>query len=119
MRLHTNILGYSDVYNQLTRSKHAGQVDSFVSFEILEQRGSRTHSHAFEVQLSWDGDKIKGDGRRFKNTGKSGADSVYAASYDEWGWFIARLFEMDPTAKFGHYSGADNFHGHTKFAYVL
>lgn len=117
MRLHSNIITHSNIMDALKAAKKDGQVDPFVNFEILEERGSRSHTRAFEIQLSWDGDKIKGDGRRFKNTGKSGADSVYAATYDEWGYFISNLFGYDEQAKFGHYKHYDDFLSQTNFQY--
>lgn len=117
MKLHTNTLTRSDIREALAESKAAGFVDAAVGFEMLEDKGSRSHSHAFEVQLGWYGEKIKGDGRRYKNTGKNGADIVYAATYDEWGQFIAELMERDRDAVFGTYKGYDGFHEATRYAY--
>ncbi len=47
--------------------------------------------------------------RRYKNTGNRGASSgdygscgaVWAATWHEWGWLIQRVFELDPTARWG------------------
>lgn len=117
MKLHSDKLTRTDVVEALTMSQKAGLIDQAVGFEILEERGSRSHSHAFEVQLGWYGNKVKGDGRRFKNTGKGGADSVYAATYDEWGQFIAELMERDHNATFGTYKGYQGFHEATRFQY--
>ena len=32
-----------------------------------------------------------------------------AATWDEWGVFIAFLYEIDPAARIGHYTGRENF----------
>jgi hypothetical protein len=40
-----------------------------------------------------------------------------AASYDEWGWFLAALFRADPNAKAGPYKNEPDFHRKTEGAY--
>ena len=117
MKLHTNTLTRSDIREALAESKAAGLIDPAVGFEMLEDKGSRSHSHAFEVQLGWYGEKIKGDGRRYKNSGKNGSDTVYAATYDEWGEFIADLMDRDHDAVFGTYKGYQGFHEATNWQY--
>lgn len=125
MKLHSNILTESDVRDALERAKKRGHVDRLTVFDVLDAKGSRTRKNAFEVHLEWIGDKVKGDGRRWTNSGKRGADSydngrgTYAATYDEWGWFIAELFDKDENAVFGHYKGMDSFNSQTKHAYEL
>lgn len=37
-----------------------------------------------------------------------------AATWDEWGIFIAALFEIDPEAKISHYDGRDDFIAQTR-----
>ena len=45
-------------------------------------------------------------GHRYANTGMAGADSsMRAASYDDWGWFLAELFDAHPDAWAGLYKG--------------
>ena len=117
MKLHSNTLTRKDVREALAESKAAGLIDPAVGFEMLEDKGSRSHSHAFEVQLGWYGEKIKGDGRRYKNSGKNGSDTVYAATYDEWGHFIADLMDRDHDAVFGSYKGYQGFHEATNWQY--
>jgi hypothetical protein len=36
-----------------------------------------------------------------------------AATWEEWGWWIQRLLEIDPDAIFGPYRGAADFHRQT------
>lgn len=55
-------------------------------------------------------------GRHYPNSGTSGAQSwegQVAASWAEWGWFLARVFEVDPDARCGDYRSADDFHAQT------
>lgn len=119
MRLHTSNLTPADVTQALRDMKASGKIDRDVDFETFEHRGSRSRTSAYELQLGWYGEKVPGDGRRYKNAGKSGADNVYAATYDEWGWFISRLFQMDPDASFGHYKTEAGFHEYTKGEYRM
>jgi hypothetical protein len=121
MKLHSDILTESDVRDALDRAKQRGHVDRLVIFDVLEVKGSRTRKNGFEVHLEWLGTKVKGDGRRWTNTGQRGADTggMYAATYDEWGWFIAELFDKDENAVFGQYKGLDHFNTYTKYAYEL
>lgn len=127
MRLHTK-LDYIGVAYALQQAKRAGYVTGDVMFAGgLKPYGSRTHPGAFEVQLgTYEKDSLP-EGyrdqngqrlhvRRFKNTGDSGASSewatgenIWAATWDEWGWFIAYVFAADPDARFGHYASYAGF----------
>lgn len=118
MKLHTN-LDYMGVAYALKKAKDDGHVTQDVCFQgSLVPHGSRTHPRAFEVQLGTE-DKTslpcgytdqyghKMNVRRYKNSGSCGAASewatgcnVYAATWDEWGWFIAAVFDADPQARF-------------------
>lgn len=64
---------------------------------------SRHHRHTFYLVAS------DGFGRRWANSGFRGSSHRKAATYDEWGVFLAELFKRDPEAKAGPYSGADDF----------
>lgn len=117
MKLHTNSLTAGDIRGSLTVAKVAGQVSRSVTFNKLEEHGSRSHARAFEVQLGTE-TKYKGDGRRRQNSGTNGAQYTYAATWDEWGWFIAEIFEIDPRAKFGPYNGVKDFNEQTKYKFA-
>lgn len=121
MKLHSNILTENDVRDALSRAKQRGNVDPLVEFNLLDPRGSRSRKNGFEIRLEWLGNKVKGDGRRWTNTGNagSGTGGMYAATYDEWGWFIAELFDKDEHAIFGHYTGMDGFNTATRYKYEL
>lgn len=119
MKMHSDTLTESDIRDALKRAKDLGQVDRLTNFEVLDARGSRTRKNGFEIRLAWYGEKVKGDGRRWTNTGHSGADTggFYAAKYDEWGWFIDELFNADPNMVFGHYKDRDTFDTMTRNAF--
>jgi hypothetical protein len=71
-----------------------------------DEYGSRTHTTAFDVSLS-------GSARH-----RSQADrDEFAATWDEWGWFLAFLFAHDPDIKCsGVYRDADDFRNRTSVA---
>jgi hypothetical protein len=125
MKLHSDIHTVDTINDALSRAKDSGKVDRLVQFEIFDEKGSRTRKNAFEIKLGWYGEKVKGDGRRWTNTGTRGSDSLsngqgnYAATYDEWGWFIAELFDKDADAVFGNYKGRDDFDSQTRWKFSL
>lgn len=141
MKLHT-VLYTQDIRNALQRAKAAGRVTADVELVQLKPEGSRTHPYGYLVQLgTFDQDSLPAgttdqhgrrmNVRRYKNSGDSGAASeyygrdgaVWAATYHEWGWFIAELFAADPTAStsasYGRYKSAEDFREQTNGAYEL
>lgn len=112
MRIHTNRLTEQDLRDAL---RNASGKAPQVTLTVQGQHGSRSHNKAFEVAL-------RGEGRRHTkrpNTGITGAGSEYAATYDDWGWFLAYLFESDEQATAGPYRGHDDFDRKTKYAYEV
>lgn len=97
MRIHSDILQFAD-FGQILRD--CGLAGEGVAIDVLEPKGSRSRARAFELHLAaHPGTDRFGKRRRWANTGHSGAAShVYlkAATYDEWGVFLAALFECDP-----------------------
>lgn len=94
MRIHTSAT-LDDIYQA---ARVAG-----VGFTGVSRHGSRKASHAFEVGL----------------TGSSSHRSQWrqsncqAATWDEWGIFLAAVFEVDPNASATYYANADDFHWQT------
>lgn len=121
MKLHSDVLTIPDIEDALRTAKATGRVDNLIHLDTLEVRKSRSRKNGYEIQLVWDGTKVKGDGRRWKNSGHGGSDSGeygnYAATRDEWGWFIDAVFNLDPAAVFGPYNGRIDFHKATRYAY--
>jgi hypothetical protein len=103
MRIHTDKLTSTDLQQVLTETD--------VSLYVLGESGSRSHRRAFDIAL-------RGSGKRHTkrpNTGVFGANSnEYAATYDDWGHFLAGLFTLDASAKAGPYKGVEDFHSTTK-----
>lgn len=87
MKIHTNKL--------TARHVHAATGDLPGVYAEVTTHGSRDHARALNV-------KLEGNGRR-GNSGSYGAmdDGTLSASWDEWGVIIARLFALDPDARFG------------------
>lgn len=103
MRLHTDTLTRFDLI--------AMAADGPINFERLSEHRSNSHKRAFEVKLSGSG--------THKNDGAYGAQTdVQAATYDEWGVFLGRLYDIDPalivgTVKRPIYAGVNDFHYQT------
>lgn len=83
MRLHSDYITVSDIYAILSEGL------SGVSVEI-SRHGSRKRKGALEVRL--EGTSTR---RNMSNTGQ-------AATWDEWGVFMARVFNLDANALLGH-----------------
>jgi hypothetical protein len=119
MRLHTNTHTITSLEDALRRAKGKGHVANHVVLATLTPHGSNSRRQAFELRLGT-AVKVKGDNRTFWNSGTRGADhSWYTATYDEWGWFLAEVFDADPEAKCDRYDGRHDFDTQTKTAYVV
>lgn len=148
MRLHTR-LTYEQVEEALRRAKSKGHIagdvefqgtqpSGSVSYRLIGQFGSNTHDRAFEVQLGVDrnlpytplpADYVNQFGKRQKTrrTSNSHKNTTYAATWHEWGWFMAEIFEADPQAMFGNrgkpgrpgwgYDGRDDFDQKTNWQF--
>jgi hypothetical protein len=100
MRLHTDLLTTGDLRVALPPA-----VDLDVS-----SHGSRSRHHAFSVALIGYGERHT----RRRNTGQYGAGGDgAAATWSDWGRWLAELFERDPRAIAGQYNGAADFHAKT------
>lgn len=109
MRIHSDTLTQKDLRDAL------GSVPGRqVYFEDSPtEHGSRSHDRAFEVRLRGLGDRHT---RRPMYAWRTGTDGM-AATYDDWGYFLAHLFEVDPDAKAGPYDGRGDFNSQTRYAY--
>lgn len=83
--------------NALNECKRAGTVAGHVGFKTLTvHRGGPGFAYALEIQLEG---TARDRGRRMGNGGSYGAGDNYAATYDEWGFFLAALYRMDEGAR--------------------
>jgi hypothetical protein len=99
MRIHSDTL--TAEHFEAARQFASAQTDlGTVYLGECQLRASRTRRYAFEVKLEGDGSK-----RRRNNHSNTG----FAASYDQWGWFLAYLFSIDADAKAGPYDGVTDF----------
>lgn len=89
MKLHTNVLTERDVYRATTAAGMAG-----VRADVV-QVGSRSRSHAFDVHLTGTSSRLPNGGARAREA-YWGVDRDHAATWDEWGMFLAALYELDP-----------------------
>lgn len=102
MRIHSNTLKASDF--------HAIVADlPGVSVEV-STHGSRIAARAFEVKLEGNS-----TARNMSNTG-------YAATWDEWGVFLANVFYLDGqalcgSAKYAVYRDEEHFHAVTRYRF--
>ena len=99
MRIHTSA-SYADV----SAAARAAKAELRVTFHK-----SRTHDRAFEVTL-------RGDSKRAPNVRHPNGEK--AATWDQWGIFLAHLFEVDPDTRCGGekrpiYRDADDFYFQT------
>lgn len=51
-------------------------------------------------------------------SGAGWTEGEMAASWTEWGWFLARVFERDPNARCGDYRSAADFHEQTQQHFI-
>ncbi len=97
MRIHTS-LNHSDLYDAARAAR--------VGFTTLTEHKSRSHVRAFEIKLT-------GSSSYRQNFGDD-----YAATWDEWGIFLAVLFERDADIKTPYYRDRNDFHWQTGERFV-
>lgn len=101
MRIHTDVLTNADLRAALARDNDL----------VAVRKGSRSRDHAYDVTLTGFG------ARHTRASGSVAAHGDKAATYTDWGRWIAKLFELDPNAIAGPYRGADDFHTKTESVY--
>lgn len=118
----------------LSQCREAGTIAKHVGFKAIAVCGigaaarKAGFKYALEIQLDA---QERDRGRRAGNTGSYGAstgyggDGMFAATYDEWGFFLAAMYRMDqamrvePNFKRGYalYYGEGDFHDKTGRTY--
>lgn len=124
MRIHTNVIGYTQtIRSALAEQIALGRIAPHVTFKTLAPHRSQTHMFAFEIQLEA---AERDRGRRAGNSGSYGAmrpeQDGYAATFDEWGWLLAALYRLDlemivGSVKTPTYSSTVHFHRVTALTY--
>lgn len=112
MRIHTSDAITAQILYAATSAAGMTGVDVDAS-----RHGSRTHAQAWEVSLT-------GTSSRRPNPGTGGnyPSDLHAATWDEWGMFLAALYAVDPQmraggAKHPTYTSAEDFHAVTRDRY--
>lgn len=97
MRIHTDTLTHSELVAALPGGVYA----------YITAKGSRKRDHAFEVTLYvFEKDALH---RRYGNSGGYGRSDDVAATWDEWGVWIAKLYKSDHDALIGPYESYSSF----------
>lgn len=110
MKVYSDTLTLNDLF-EAARQVPNVYVDTPV--EIISN--PRVRSRGYVVRL---GSTVS---NRYRNSGTAGAkvwDDSMAASWDDHGHWMARLFDIDPDARIAHYSNANDFHVSTRYAYA-
>lgn len=119
MRLHTR-LTRTEVVNCLIQAQDAGHVSQRIEFDKLEEHGSRTHTRRIDATLySYvrDAQHKHRTNSGWYGAGMSGGPA-YAATWDEWGYFLAEIFDADPEAKTDYYASGADFDRQTEFKFA-
>ena len=123
MRIHTDNLDRHAIELELKVEKLADRIAPHVTFKRLTSHRSTVRAIAYEIQLEA---AERDRGRRAGNSGSYGAMQPeydgYAATFDEWGWLLAALYDRDPRMVVGQasapvYADALDFHRRTGYTY--
>lgn len=118
MRIHSDWLRLVHLTTAIVYANNVLPEYGSIYLDHVEVGGSKSRKGAIEFRLTGDGTKSK----RLTNTGNAGAGDEYAATYDQWGYTLAFLFDVDPraTVSTGYkYAGFDDYHRQTKGKYLL
>jgi predicted aminopeptidase len=110
MKIHTDTLRIADLQAALRETGLAGRGVYLDDERAPAERGSRKRARRIDFYLV----ATDGYGRRWANSGISGAGTDKAATYDEWGVFLAELFERDPEASANYYASRRDFEAQTE-----
>lgn len=89
MRIHTDVLDAPD-FNEAARIAR-------VTFTRIDWKGSRSRNRSVDLILT-------GESHKMQNGG-----TERAATWDQWGVFLAVLFDKDPSMTTTYYADADAF----------
>lgn len=115
MKIYSDVLDYQDLHRALVTAETAPG-ERLLYFERYDNLPRpRLRKRGWSVLLGRMGSR-----RRF-NTGCYGAGERGAASRDDWGRFLAALYERDPDMRAGNgdgYTSRDDFHTKTGRRYL-
>jgi len=103
MRIHSDTLTRRDLWDAATIAR--------VEFDRFDDKGSRSRDHAFDVTL-------EGESRRRPNN-RGNHNGAFAATWDQWGVFLAVLFSRDPGMVAPYYADHDEFNERTNHRFAV
>lgn len=105
MRIHSDTLTDADLYRAAEEAR--------VTLVDMTRKGSRQRDHAFNVVL-------RGESNRAPNFGNGSpmGHGKRAATWDQWGVFLAALFDLDPDMLTPYYRNAEDFHYQTSHRFA-
>lgn len=101
MKIYSDTIQYQDIRNALPSSVQVELFNSFVPRKRNPETG-RPFNLGYDISLSG------------SSCHRSQAGSYMAATWDEWGIFIDRLFTLDPQAVIGYHENYFDFVENTK-----
>jgi len=117
VKIHSDIITATDIASAATHASSITRANSentgvyryaMVRTTRCEPKGSRKRARAFDVILT-------GSNTR----GQQHDPRTPAATYDEWGHFLAHLFAIDPKMVTPYYADAADFHTKTANCYHM
>jgi hypothetical protein len=115
MRIYSNVLTSADLdaairaANERTPTRDVDPFYGLIGFErCLRLNRTRIRARGWDVLLYRTGSTMH------FNSGQHGAGEEGAASWDDWGWFLAELYLRDPVMRAGSYNGEAEFHRATR-----
>ena len=109
MKLHTNLTA-TEVDAALHAAKRKRLIAWDVDFNVFTPGRSLTHAHGYEIHLGTNYQDSLPAGYTDQNgarlrvrrlSGTTQGTARYAATWHEWGWFMAEVFAADPGARWG------------------
>jgi hypothetical protein len=99
MRIHTDVITREQVLAALAGAQATGSVAGSVRVTRLSDQGSTKRSRSIDVALA--------SARMRRDI--PGLKYPWQATWVEWSWFIAHLYEVDGNAIIGPYQGKSDF----------
>lgn len=113
MILRTDTLSKADLYGILRQKQDEGMIGYDIEIRV-EDRRSRTHNRAFEIDLFTTSPTQK----RRPSASQRTPNGAKGATWDEWGWFLAGVYSDDEGVQAGPYLNIDNFNVKTDYRFA-
>src|SRR4030095_9795008 len=111
MKLHSDKIRTQDIREALEMARRKGLIVGDTELLVLEEQKSRKRENGWEIRL---GSRYADGVHKRRNMN----NTAYAATWEEWGWFIVELFELDIDLEFGGYKDYNDFHSQTRYNFA-